>query len=201
MHTNILPITHLISEPIQLPAARPLHILVFFCLALTISSMACRDTGSLQIALPSPTPPSDIVVYVTGEVVSPGLYTLPPGQRRLIEAVEAAGGFTESADMASVNGALAISDQDHIHVLPLPVTTDAVSVDPQLGLASSSLIDLNAASSEELQTLPGIGPAKAESIIEHRRVNGPFTRIEDILAVSGIGEKTFESFQHLITVR
>ena len=60
---------------------------------------------------------------------------------------------------------------------------------------------MNAASSEELQTLPGIGPGRAEAIIDHRESHGPFTRIEDILEVSGIGEKTFESIQHLIRVR
>ena len=156
--------------------------------------LACRDTGSVEIVLPSPGSNSGIVVYVTGEVVDPGLKTLAPGHNRLIHAIEAAGGFTKNADQASINGALIISDQEHIRVLRVPGNTPPDNI-------PDTLVDLNTASSAELQTLPGIGPGRAEAIIDHRESQGPFIRIEDILEVSGIGEKTFESIQHLIRVQ
>ena len=178
----------------------PLRLLLIpLVLALLSVPLACRDTGSVEIVLPSQESNSGIVVYVTGEVVDPGLHTLPPGQNRLLNAIEAAGGFTTNADPASVNGALIISDQEHIRVLPVPGNTPSDNIPP--GNSPGTLVDLNAASSEELQTLPGIGPGRAEAIIDHREAHGRFTRIEDILEVSGIGEKTFESIQHLIRVR
>ena len=149
----------------------------------------------MEITLPSPTPEREIVVYVTGEVASPGLYTLPPGQHRLLDAVEAAGGFTANADPSSVNGAMIIADQDHVNVGAM---TGASKGDAP---AAGGLINLNTASSQQLQTLPGIGPGRAGAIIEHRQSNGPFGRIEDLLEVSGIGEAIFESIQHLITAR
>ena len=179
-------------------------LLIPLVLALLSVPLACRDTGSVEIVLPSSESNSGIVVYVTGEVVNPGLHTLPPGQNRLLNAIEAAGGFTANADQASVNGALIISDQEHISVLPVPGNTPSGNIasgnSPRDNI-SGTLVDLNAASSEELQTLPGIGPGRAEAIIDHRESHGPFTRIEDILEVSGIGEKTFESIQHLIRVQ
>ena len=179
-------------------------LLIPLVLALLSVPLACRDTGSVEIILPSQESNSGIVVYVTGEVVNPGLHTLPPGQNRLLDAIEAAGGFTENADTASVNGALIISDQEHISVLSVPGTAPSDNNPPGDSPPDNipgTLVDLNAASSEELQTLPGIGPGRAEAIIDHRESHGPFTRIEDILEVSGIGEKTFESIQHLIRVR
>ena len=179
-------------------------LLIPLVLALLSVPLACRDTGSVEIVLPTPGTNSGIVVYVTGEVVDPGLHTLPPGQNRLLNAIEAAGGFTANADPAGVNGALIISDQEHIRVLSITGTAPSGNIasgnSPPDNIPGT-LVDLNAASSEELQTLPGIGPGRAEAIIYHRESHGPFTRIEDILEVSGIGEKTFESIQHLIRVR
>ena len=186
-------------ERTHLFVVRPRHVLVLLAFALLSVPIACRDTGSVEIVLPTPGSNSGIVVYVTGEVANPGLQTLAPGQNRLIHAIEAAGGFTENADQASVNGALIISDQEHIRVLPVPGNTPSDS--SPSGNIPDTLVDLNSASSEDLQTLPGIGPVTAAAIIDHRESHGPFTRIEDILEVSGIGEKTFESIQHLIRVR
>ncbi len=187
-------------EPLSPAKSAKLRLLLIpLILALLSVPLACRDTGSVEIVLPSPGSSSGIVVYVTGEVVDPGLHTLPPGHNRLLHAIEAAGGFTENADQASINGALIISDQEHIRVLRVPGNTPSDTSPP--GDIPGTLVDLNAASSEELQTLPGIGPGRAEAIIDHRESQGPFTRIEDILEVSGIGEKTFESIQHLIRVQ
>ena len=136
-----------------------------------------------------------MVVYVTGEVVNPGVYTLSPTSDRVADAIKAAGGFTEYADVDSINQAEVLTDGQQIRV---PAIGESPSLaDP----AEGSLIDINTASLERLQTLAGIGPVKAQAITDYRQGNGPFARIEDIVNVQGIGEATFESIKDRITVR
>lgn len=177
----------------SIPRTLPLFLIAWGVLLIT-AAPACGD-GSIEITLPTPTPPQELVVYVTGEVISPDVYTLPPGADRVSDAIAAAGGFTENADIDSVNQAAMLSDGQHIRVSAIGEQLADTSQ------SDSSLIDINTASLELLQTLTGIGPVKAQAIIDYRQSNGPFARIEDILNVQGIGEATFESIKDKITAR
>jgi competence protein ComEA len=158
-----------------------------------------------------------VVVHVSGAVARPGLVTLPAGAR-VGDAVAAAGGALDGADTTRVNLARLLQDGEHVH-LPvdgeeLPPGWDAASGGSADGGATGSgaaagggggttsdgRIDLNRASAAELETLPGIGPAKAQAIIEHREEQGPFREPGDLRAVPGIGEKTFQRLADLVTV-
>jgi competence protein ComEA len=135
-----------------------------------------------------------IAVYVVGEVMHPGVYTLPEGSR-LQQAVEAAGGFTASADMIAVNLAMKLVDGMKVYVPPR-VYRDAMKTTGE----DNALINVNMASSSELEKIPGIGPVLAKRIIEYREQNGPFTTYEDLLKVQGIGEKTLAKIKPYIQV-
>ena len=155
--------------------------------------------GDVEIVLPTVTPESatDLKVYVTGAVRNPGVFDVKEGDR-LAEVVEAAGGATEDADLTAVNLAVRIKDEDHWHIprlgeMPPEVSSEATS--------PSSKIDLNSASPEQLQALPGIGEVKAQAIYSYREKNGPFSVVDDLLAVSGIGPATLESIRDLVQVR
>lgn len=158
-----------------------------------------------------------IVVYVCGAVVSPGVYELPEGTR-VYEAVEAAGGFAENAEETYVNQALILSDQDRLYIptkdeaseegtestaygvtngTGTAASGDASSKDVESG---SALINLNTATQEELESLPGIGEARALAIIAYREEHGAFSSIEDIQNVSGIGEAIYANLKAYITV-
>ena len=154
-----------------------------------------------------PAPTSEpIQVHVTGAVVRPGLYDLSEGSR-VMDAVEAAGGFMAEADKNSLNLAERVEDAQK---LDIPFVAGFVPDEEQgfvvitegtpSPLAGEELVDINTASLEELDKLPGIGPTTAQKIIEYREVFGPFERIEDIVNVSGIGAATFEDIKDLITV-
>jgi competence protein ComEA len=138
-------------------------------------------------------------VYVSGAVRSPAVCELPPGSI-VQDAIDVAGGPASDADLACINLALELQDQQHVHV---PREGEANPPPAISGGASHSeevLVNINTATTGELETLPGVGEVTAQRIIEHRRANGPFETIEDIQNVSGIGPKTFEGMRDMITV-
>ena len=151
--------------------------------------------SGVEIILPTPTPPPSLEVYLTGAVARPDTYAFRDGDR-LADVLKMAGGANADADLSQVNLALRLSDQEHFHV---PRKGETVRLPERQGL-DNGLVDLNRAGSEELQRLPGIGPTRAESIVEHRSVNGPFQSVEELLAVAGIGPSTLEGLRDLVAV-
>ncbi len=145
---------------------------------------------------------TEITVYIAGCVNEPGVYTLKSGSR-LIDAVEFAGGLSEEADHNAINLAMRIADEG-MYVVPKVGEAAVVSKEITSLAESSTMIggktNINTAVMQELEALPGIGPSKAEAIIEYRQSNGCFSCVEDIMNVSGIGPKTFEGLCDMICV-
>lgn len=155
---------------------------------------------------PASAQPGTVVVHVVGQVVAPGVVTLPAGSR-VADAVEAAGGLTGDADVARVNLARPLVDGEQVLVprpgeeLPPPgaaVTTAAPA--PEDGGAPDQPLDLNTAGAAELDALPGIGPVLSERIVTWRQEQGRFTSVEELLEVSGIGESLLARLRPLVRV-
>ena len=145
---------------------------------------------------PTPTP-ATISVYVSGAVYKPDVYRLPLNAI-VKDAIAAAGGATADADLDRINLAMRLSDQMHVHV---PRQGEAIPTPDKKSPATlSAPVNINTATLEELDTLPGIGPAIAKAIIDYRTANGPFKKIEDINAVKGIGDALFAKIKDMITV-
>ncbi len=144
--------------------------------------------------------PVELVVHVVGAIRSPGLVRLP-AQSRVSDAVDAAGGALPAADVNRLNLAAPVVDGMQIRV-PLvdEPETDPLIVTPEGPAATpSGPIDVNAASAERLQDLPGVGPATAAAIIAWRDDNGPFVVVDDLLAVPGIGPAKLAAIRDLVT--
>ena len=137
--------------------------------------------GALEVTI---APSEEIAVSVTGEVIDPGIYELPNGAR-VANAIKAAGGFTHNAYLGGIDLEQRLGDGEHIHIYHIDVL---------------SKVNLNTANASLLDTLPGIGPVKAQNIIDYRNENGPFLSIEEIKSVEGIGDATYNGLKDLITV-
>ena len=133
-------------------------------------------------------------VHVIGAVAKPGVYELETSSR-VIDAIEAAGGANEDADLQQVNMARLLSDGEQIRVL----TAQEATLTSQAG-AASSLLNLNSATAEQLEELPGVGPALAARIVDWRESNGSFKNVEELSSVSGIGDKLLASVRDLVTL-
>lgn len=150
---------------------------------------------------------NDKKVYISGEIINSGVYDIKDGDR-LDDLVKRAGGFTEKADLDSINLAMRLEDQMKIYIPNIDENQNISAANTNLGVgavdstnsdAKDKKINLNFASKEELMSLPNIGEKRAQAIIDYRQEN-KFEKIEDIKNVSGIGDKYFEAMKDLITV-
>ncbi len=150
--------------------------------------------------------PETVVVYVCGEVISPGVYELDAGSR-INDAVIAAGGFSDDADESYVNLAATVSDGTKLKIPSKEeiqneqkIGIDSFDFNVDINSSEKKLININSASKEELKTIPGIGDGIAGKIMDYRDKNGKFSCIEDIMKVSGIKDKLFSKIRDYITV-
>lgn len=169
-----------------------------------VSLPYASSSSTSSTTAPGPAEPDVIVVHVAGAVARPGVYELA-AQARVVDAVAAAGGLAEGADDLRLNLAAPLTDGERVYVPRVgeepPAALGAgggVTTGP--GTPGGGLVDLNAADASTLDALPGIGPATAAAILEHRQRIGRFTAVEQLLDVRGIGEAKLEALRDLVKV-
>lgn len=166
--------------------------------AVPVAPVVPAESSPSPLAAVSPTSATaELVVDVAGKVRRPGIAVLPAGSR-VVDALEAAGGASRGVDLTSLNLARPVVDGEQILVGVAPVDGVAGS----LGDAPSggTLVNLNTADQATLETLPGVGPVTAGSILAWRTDNGGFTAVDELLEVDGIGEATLEDIAPLVTL-
>lgn len=198
-----------------------------FTPSVPLTTSSSSDLNHLSLPAPPPisearqlspggVPPREehIVVHVAGAVKNPGVVRLPFGSR-VDDAVKAAGGFTAEADPDSVNLAQPLEDGVQVYVprrsehAPAPRrvggssshTAHSSGQEPGGNVASSQKINLNTATAEQLEGLPGIGPVTARAILEYRQQNGGFRSVDELIEVRGIGQKRLEQIRPYVVVR
>ena len=152
---------------------------------------------ALSTTAPTPSAPPELVIDVEGKVARPGIVTLPKGSR-VVDAIKAAGGIKGKANTSSLNLARKIDDGEQILVGLQPVAGAAAG--PGAPGAPAAKVNLNTATAEQLDALPGVGPVTAKSILDWRTKNGHFSKVEDLLDVKGIGQATLDDLRDLVTV-
>lgn len=167
------------------------------------SEINLNESENQQLQLISPSHKSakkakkPIIVHLAGAVNKPGVYSLP-AEARLVDLIELAGGMTAQADLAQVNLAQDLRDSEKVIIPVLPqLDLDTgrkevalIAANPDQTSTNQPLININQASQAELEKLSGIGPSKAAAILKYRKQQGKFSDKNDLLNISGIGEKT-----------
>ena len=152
----------------------------------------------IPIELHPPPTPGPVQIHVAGAVENPGVYTLPRPAIS-VEAIHAAGGPLEKADLDRVNLAAELEDGQRLYVPFLPESGAAPAEErPAAALDPRSALDINTATLTELETLPGIGPSLAQKIIDYRETHGLFNSVEELLSISGIGPAKLDQIREMI---
>jgi competence protein ComEA len=168
--------------------------------ATTESNLPSTTVPMVSVSAPPPSTGGELVVHVAGAVGASGVYRLAAGAR-VIDAVQLAGGLAENAEPDAVNLAAALVDGQRVYV---PRVGEVVPVlagsDGDGSESPAAPVNLNRATADELDGLPGVGPATAAAIIGHREQHGPFSSVDDLADVRGIGPVKVEALRGLVTV-
>ncbi len=188
-----------------------------------VESVVPHASGVGIVSSSSLPTPLTVRIHVAGAVVRPGVYTVS-SSARVVDAVKAAGGPTSRADLERINLAQTIIDTEQVFVPFRSTRTTKITVAPRLrpsrttvpvsaptvpgvlpiaGVPTTTalpLINLNSATSDQLDTLPGVGPSTAKAIISYRNRKGPFGKVEDLLNVPGIGPSKVAALRDQVTV-
>jgi competence protein ComEA len=169
--------------------------------ALPFATRATSTTVAAVISPSTTLAPTSIVVYVAGAVAAPGVYTLAPSAR-VNDALIAAGGPATTADLGVVNLAAILSDGERVYVPAIgEAIPPVVEVVPAAHDTSPpQLVNINVATADQLDVLPGVGPATAAAIVAHRQQHGPFQSVEQLADVRGIGAAKLDALRGLVTV-
>ncbi|MCO5177071.1 MAG: ComEA family DNA-binding protein [Thermomicrobiales bacterium] len=170
--------------------------------ALVVSALRARSNASVVLTVHEAPDASIIRVYVGGEVAEPGIYTLDRGSRTA-DAIKSAGGASRDGDAEQLQLAAVLADGEQVIVpiaRPTPRPTSNTPATTNESAMSTGLIDINSATAAQLEELPEIGPKIAERVIEFRTTNGPFTSIDQLVAIRGISERIVEILRPLVTV-
>lgn len=195
----------------------PLEASIPFATTSVASNAIASNTGETS-ALPSA---ANIMVYVSGEVVKPGVYVLL-ATARVIDALQAAGGATNQADLVVVNLAAPLVDAAQVFIPRMGSTPRVTLPRPHAGInlpiagasggagagggavgnatSAAGIVDINSATLSDLDALPGVGPSTAQAIIDYRVANGPYASVDDLLNVRGIGPSKLAAMRARVRV-
>ena len=184
------------------------RLLVFTAIASAAIAWMLTSPAEQQMVSPPSLRPSTsavelkselIFVHVAGRVKKPGVYSAPKGSR-LYEFVALAGGFSSGADQSSINLARTVEDGEQISVQKVGDTLSSVSSSNSVTGVNATKVNLNRATSSELESLPGVGPKLAGRIIDWRTANGGFSHYADLLEVGGIGDTLYAAIKPMVVL-